>query len=219
MASEFDTIDELKADVRSRLSRVKVLTQGVQARDKVLEALLDKIDVPMPEHTLEDEVAYRKQEFQQQLQQAGLTAEVYAQAEDKTVEELDNEIATNAASALKAQFVLDAIAKKEELQVAETDITDQIVRRAAQAGVRPDAYAQQIVNSGNLGNLMGDILRGKALALVLEKAAVTDESGRPVDLEALNAQGEDDDDDAADVEDVAQITGIDEDTVGEDAGE
>jgi trigger factor len=197
MASEFDTIDELRADVRDRLTRMKTLSQGVQARDRVLEVLLDKIEVPIPEHVLGDEVAYRKQEMDNQLQAAGLTKEVYAQAEGKSIEELDAEIETSSRSAMKAQFVLDAIAKKEELGVAEADITDQIVRRAAQMGVRPDTYAQQLVNSGNLGNLMADILRGKALALVLEKAVVTDASGRPVDLESLTGADSSAESDAA----------------------
>jgi len=187
-ASEFDTIDELKADVRDRLSRVKTLTQGVQARDKVLEKLLELVEVPMPEHVLHDEVSYREQEFDRQLEAAGLTREVYAEAEGQSVEEMTKEIEEGAARAIRAQFVLEAIAKKEELSVDEADLTDQIVRRAAQAGVRADAYAQQLVNSGQLGSLMSDILRGKALALVMERATVTDESGRPVDLDEISGK-------------------------------
>jgi trigger factor len=186
-ASEFDTIEELRADLRDRLGRVKALTQGVQARDRVLEKLLELVDVPVPEHVLHDEVAYREQEFDRQLEAAGLTREVYAEAEGKPVEELTREIEENARHAIRAQFVLEAVARKEELSVDESDLTDQIVRRAAQAGVRADAYAQQLVNSGQLGALMSDILRGKALALVMERATVTDESGRPVDLDALTA--------------------------------
>jgi len=198
-ASEFDTIEELRADIGERMTRIKTLTQGVQARDKVLETLLARIDVPMPEHTLGDEVTYRKSQLDEQLAGAGLTKEVYAQTEDKSVEELDKEIEDNAANAIKAQFVLDAIAKKEELSVEESDLTDQIVRRAAQAGIRADEYAQEVVNAGQLGALMSDIMRGKALALVMERAVITDASGRVVDLDALT--GSDDDDAAADLDD------------------
>jgi trigger factor len=185
-ASEFDTIDELRADVRDRLTRIKTLTQGVQARDKVLEKLLELVDVPMPEHVLHDEVGFREQEFDRQLEAAGLTREVYAEAEGQSAEEMSKDIEDSAARAIRAQFLLEAIAKKEELSVDESDLTDQIVRRAAQAGVRADSYAQQLVNSGQLGSLMSDILRGKALALVMERAAITDESGRPVDLDAIS---------------------------------
>jgi trigger factor len=205
-ASEFDTIAELRADLRDRLTRVKALTQGVQARDRVLEKLLELVDVPMPEHVLHDEVTYREQEFDRQLEAAGLTREVYAEAEGKPVDELTKEIEDNARHAIRAQFVLEAIARKEELSVDEADLTDQIVRRAAQAGVRADAYAQQLVNSGQLGAVMSDILRGKALALVMEKASITDESGRPVDLDALTGTA---DETAAEAGEAAD-TGTDE---------
>jgi trigger factor len=184
-ASEFDTIDELRADVRERMTRIKALSQGVEARDKVLETLLERVEVPLPEHVLGDEVAYRQSQFEQQLAQAGITKEVYAQSEGKSVEDIDGEIETNARNAVKAQFVLDALARKEELSVDEADLTDQIVRRAQQAGVPADQYASQVVGAGQLGALMSDILRGKALALVMERATITDASGRPVDLEAL----------------------------------
>jgi trigger factor len=192
-ASEYDTIDELRADIRERMTRIKALTQGVQARDKVLETLLERVEVPLPEHTLGDEVSYRKSQLDDQLEAAGLTKEAYAQAEDKTAEDLDREIEGHAANAIKAQFVLDAVAKKEELSVDESDITDQIVRRAQQAGMRADEFAQQVVNAGQLGALMSDILRGKALALVMERATITDASGREVDLDALTPRAEDDD--------------------------
>jgi trigger factor len=187
-ASEFDTIDELRADIADRLTRIKALTQGAQARDRVLETLLERVDVPMPEHTLADEVSYRKAQLDQQLAAAGLTKEAYADSEDKTPEDIDKEIEEGAANAIRAQFVLDAVGRKEELSVTEADITDQIVRRARQSGVRSDEYAQQVVNTGQLGALMSEILRGKALALLLERATVTDASGRPVDLDALLAR-------------------------------
>jgi trigger factor len=189
-ASEFDTIEELRADVRDRFARVKALTQGVQAREKVLETLLEKIDVPMPEHVLEDEVSYRKQELDSQLSAAGITKDDYASAEDTTAEAIDADLAENAAKAIRSQFILDAIARKEELSVDESDLTEEIVRRSARSGMRADAYAQQLVNAGALGSLMSDILRGKALALVMERAAITDASGRPVDLEKLSGRAE-----------------------------
>jgi trigger factor len=190
MASEFDTIAELRADLTERLTRVKALTQGVAARDKVLETLLAQVDVPLPENVLVEEVSYRRQDLDHQLGHAGISKEDYAKSQDQTVEELDAEIETSAANAMRSQFVLDAIAKKEELAVDESDLTEEIVRRAARAGVRADAYAQQVVNQGALGSLMADILRGKALALVMERAKITDASGRPVDLEKLSARPE-----------------------------
>jgi trigger factor len=187
-ASEFDTLDELRADVRARLERVGKLQQGVQARDRVLEVLLEAADIPMPEHVLADEISYRKQSMDEQLAQVGMSKEQYAGFESKTVEELDQEIEDNARQSIKAQFVLDAIARKEELTVSEAELTDQILRRSQQAGMRADQYAQQVVNSGQLGALMSEVLRGKALALALENAKIRDSAGNEVDLDKLTEQ-------------------------------
>jgi trigger factor len=209
-ASEFDTIDELRADIRERLGRIGRLQQGMQARDRVLEVLLDLVEVPMPQHVLDDEITYRKQSMEQQLAAAGLTRESYAEMEGQSVEELDSEIENGARQAIRAQFVLDAVARKEELQVNEAELTDQIVRRAQQAGMRADDYAQQVVGSGQLGSLMSEVMRGKALALVLEHATITDASGRPVDLDSITKEFEpaaaDTGDDA-----VAELAGEDTD--------
>jgi trigger factor len=126
----------------------------------------------------------------QQLQAVGATKESYAELEGKTVEELDKELEDGAREAIRAQFVLDAIARKEELQVGEAELTDTIVRRAQQSGMRADEYAQQVVSSGQLGALMSEVLRGKALAHVLEHATITDASGREVDLDSLTKEFE-----------------------------
>jgi trigger factor len=188
-ASEFDTLAELRDDVRQRLERVHRLQQGLQARDRVLEVLLERVEVPVPEHVLGDEVAWRKQSMQRQLEQAGLTEEAYAEAEGKSVEDIEKEIDDNARQAIKAQFVLDAIAAKEEFGVTETDLTEQIMQRSRQSGVTPEQLVGQIMQSGQLGALAGEVLRTKALALILEHAKITDESGNEIDLEALDIPG------------------------------
>jgi trigger factor len=185
------------------MGRIGRLQQGVQARDRVLEVLLERVDIPMPEHVLADEINYRKQSMDQQLQAAGSTKDAYAEMEGRSVEEIDTELEEGARNAIRAQFVLDAIARKEELQVAEAELTDQIVRRAQQAGVRADQYAQQVVQSGQLGALMSEVLRGKALANVLEQATITDASGRPVDLDSLTKEFESP---AADVDDAVDAS-------------
>src|SRR5947209_5692547 len=203
-ASEFDTLDELRNDMRTRLERVGKLQQGMQARDRVLEVLLEKIDMPMPQHVLGDEVNYRKQSMDQQLQAAGMTKEQYAEFENKSVEDIDREIEEGAQQAIKAQFVLDAIARKEELTVSEAELTDTILRRAQQSGMSPEAFAQEVVNSGQLGALMGEVLRGKALALALEHAKIRDTAGNDIDLASLTEQfapvASDEDDESAEPE-------------------
>ncbi|MFL6239242.1 MAG: trigger factor [Actinomycetes bacterium] len=184
-ASEFDSIDELRADVRTRLERIRRLEQGMQARDRTIEALLGGTEVPLPENVVAEEVEWRQQSFGAQLQQAGLTKEQYFDFEQRTQDDVDKEIAQGAQQSVKAQFVLDAIADREQIQVTEAELGEQIVRRASRAGLAPDDYARRLVDSGGVAGLLGETRRAKALAHVLEQAVVTDASGRPVDLDAL----------------------------------
>jgi len=181
-ASEFDTLDELRADTRSRIERMKTVQQGSEARDKVLEALLAKVDVPLPQGLVAAELGWRQQSFQQQLDAAGLTKEAFLSIGDKSEEDFDADVETRARDAVKAQFVLDAVAQKEQLSVAEAELSQHIVRRAVSTGVPPDQFAREIVQSGQVGQLVSEVVRGKALALVVESAKVKDASGRDVDL-------------------------------------
>jgi trigger factor len=181
----FESLDALKDDIRSRLDRVQRLEQGVAARDKVLEALLTVVEVPLPESVVESEIDWRKRSTESQLMRSGADLAGYLESEGKTAEEFDSELQTAAREAVKAQLVLDAIADKEQLGVNDGELTDQVVRRAARAGVSPDQYAQTLVESGQLSGLISEVRRGKALALVMEAATITDTSGNPVDLEQL----------------------------------
>ncbi|TAL24036.1 MAG: trigger factor, partial [Frankiales bacterium] len=181
----FASFAELEADVRSRLERMRKLEQGVEARDKVLEALLATVDVPLPDSIVETEIEWRTQSTTQQLAQAGMTLDQYLEAEGKGEEEFEEEVREGATTAVKAQLVLDAVADKEELGVSDAELTDQVVRRAQRAGVSPDQYAQSVVQSGQLQGLVQEVRRGKALATVMESATITDASGNVVDLEEL----------------------------------
>jgi trigger factor len=181
----FESIAALRDDVRGRVERMKQLQQGVDARDKVLDSLLGQIDAPLPESVIEAEYGYRREQAQQQLAQAGMTLDMYLEHEGKGEEEFDDELRDGAVKAVKAQLVLDAIADKEQLDVNDAELSSQLVRRAQQAGVSPDQLAQQVVQSGQLGALVAEVRRGKALATVLEAASITDTNGATVDLEKL----------------------------------
>ena len=184
-ASEFDTLDELRADVRQRIERNKRITQGLQARDRALEALMNVIDIPLPEGFVANEVQWREQSIQSQLDQYGLSLDSYLEHEGRTAEEHAEDIRVNATDAVKAQLVLDAVADAEEIGVEQDELMDQIVRRAQRSGVTPDAYAQHMVEHGHLPELVAEVRRGKALAHVLEAATVIDASGAEVDLSKL----------------------------------
>lgn len=185
----FATAEEFRNDVRTRIERAKRMEQGVAARDKVLEALLAGIDVPLPESVVQTELDWRRRSTDEQLQQGGMTLEGYLESEGKTQEEFDAEITEGASQAVKAQLVLDAVADAEQVDVTDADLSEQVVRRAQRAGISPDQLAQQLVQAGQLPMLVAEVRRGKALATVLEAATITDSNGAPVDLEALRADG------------------------------
>jgi trigger factor len=184
-ASEFDTLAELRDDLRTRLERVKRLEQGMQARDKVLESLLEKVEIPLPERTVEAEIEGRRDALEQQLAANGLDLDAYLASQDESLEQHEAHIIVDVERDMRSQFVLDAVVAKEQLGIEEAELTEYIVRRASRAGVSPDEYAQQLVRSGTVPLAVSDVLRGKALAFVLENAVVTDASGRVVDLNQL----------------------------------
>jgi trigger factor len=187
-ASEFDTLDELRDDLRTRLDSMKKMQQGVQARDRALEALLALVDFPLPEGVVKAEIDGRNHSLQHQLESAGMSKEDFLAAEGQTQEEFDADIDKRTREALSAQFVLDKVVEKEQLSVNEQELTEHIIRSASRYGMGPDKFAQEIVQAGQVPMLVGEVVRGKALALVLEQAKVLDLSGRPVDLEALREE-------------------------------
>lgn len=220
LASEFDTVDELKADLRTRLDRVKVLGQGAEARDKVLELLVEGTDVPLPESSVQAEIDWREHDVVHQLGHDDAAFENYLQTEGKTKDEFTAELREVAEKSVKTQFVLDSIADAEAVSVSDAELTEYIVRQAQRYNMQPQEFADQIVQAGNIGALVADVRRNKALATVLEGANVTDQSGNKVDLSALatpegQAELEQLDDAAAELEaldDDAESDGADEAT-------
>ena len=184
-AAGFDTLAELRDDVRGRIDRAKRLEQGIAARDQVLAALLASVEVPLPQSVVDSEVAFRRKMAEDQFSRSGLSLQGYLEHEDKTEEQFEADLLEGAQGAVKAQFVLDAVAEKEELGVNEAELTDQLVRQAARAGVTPEVYAQTIVQSGQLNGLVAEVRRGKALMTVMQAATITDTTGVAIDLEAL----------------------------------
>jgi len=215
IASEFDTLDELREDVRTRLSRTKVLQQGAQARDKLVEHLLEVIEVPVPDNMVEQELAWRGQAMERELQQAGMSWEDYfTAAEVEGREAYDAELRENVVKAVKTQFILDSIADAREVTVDNEDLSAQIMAQAQRNRVSPEQYAQQLQQGNNIADFVADVRRTKALAQLLEETTITDESGTVVDLEALRprtvaAEGSDADE-AADADEPAEGGSTDE---------
>jgi trigger factor len=186
LASEFDTIDELKADLKERLNRVKMLGQGAEARDKVLEVLVDSTEVPLPESSVQAEIDWREHDVVHQLGHDDEAFERFLETEGKTKDEFTAELREVAEKSVKTQFILDSIADAEAVSVSDAELTEYIVRQAQRYGMGPQEFADQIVQAGNIAALVADVRRNKALATVLESATVTDASGNKVDLSALS---------------------------------
>ncbi|HEX8972895.1 trigger factor [Oryzihumus sp.] len=171
LASEFDTLEELKADVQAQAERAKKFEQGVQARDKVLEHLLDNTEIPVPDALVE--------------------AEVHSHLENEDRLEDDEhraEVQESARKALRAQFLLDAIVEKEEVSVGQPELIEYLVMSASQYGMDPNEFAKAVDEAGQIPAMVAEVARRKALATVLEKAAVKDTAGNEVDLNELNVE-------------------------------
>jgi trigger factor len=157
--------------------------------------------VPLPESAVRGEVEWRQHDISHQLEGAGLDLDAYLTAEGRTREDFDAEVQRNSETAVKSQLVLDAVADAEQLGVSDAELTDHVIAQAQRYGVSPQEFAQQLTQGGNLPALVSDVRRSKALATVLERATITDASGRPVDLEALRRRPETEDASAAEDDD------------------
>ena len=189
MASEFDTVAELTEDVRERLGRGKRLEQAAAARDAVLEVLLEKVEIPLPETVVTDELNARRQNIEQQLMYAGLTMDKYLEDEGQTLEEFEADLERRVRDAVAAQFILDEVAKVEEFGIDQSELSEHLVRRAQQSGQDPQEFANHMFEHNHIPDLVQEILRGKALAKIVESAVVTDASGNTVELKNLRPDG------------------------------
>jgi trigger factor len=187
-ASEYDTLGEFRAGTRTRLESVKRMQQAGQARERALDELLAKLDIPLPERLVASETERREQSLDEQLERAGATREAYLSSRGLSEADLSAEIAADAHRFVKSGFILDQIARAEDLGIEQDELNGYIMEQAYRLGVQPDQLAKQIVDQGQLGVAVTEVLRSKALDLLAERAAVTDEAGRPVDVKAITAE-------------------------------
>jgi trigger factor len=200
MASEFDTLTELRDDLQERILRVKRIEQLYGARDKVLADLVAAADIPAPEGVVQEEVEHRKQAMSDELERIGASLADYLASEEKTEEQIDQELTEAAAEGVKIQLLLDTLADREELEVSDDEYGHEIVHRAQRVGMAPQAYYDQLVRSGGAAAVYGDVRRGKALALVMEKVKITDSAGNVLSLDELRGSDEDEGHDHGDHE-------------------
>ncbi|MCB0899825.1 MAG: trigger factor [Actinobacteria bacterium] len=173
LASEFDTVAELRDDLRTKLQGNRLVEQGYEAREKLAERLLELVDFPLPEAFLQAQIG---EHF----------------ADGHGDDEHRAEVEENTRQSLKTQLVLDKIADTEDLGVEQAELIQWLVQQAPRYGMSADQFANALAEAGQVGTAVADVRRGKALALVMQEAKVTDASGKTVDLSALDAGAVDD---------------------------
>lgn len=200
LASEFDTLAELREDLAKQAADSKTVEQGVEARDKVLDKLVELVEVPVPASVVEE-----------QLEQHFSAENSHGEGEHDT-EEHRAEVKANTERAFQNEIILDAIAEKEEVNVTQNELIDYIVTTASQYGMDPNQFAQIIDQSGQVPMMVSEVRRRKALAVVLGQAEVTDTEGNKIDLSDFVRPGGEEASFEADAEDAAS-----EETASEEA--
>ena len=173
LASEFETLAELKADLTTRLTRLKEMEQGAQARDLLVEKLISSVDIPLPAEIIEAEV-------NDHLEKEGRLED------EKHRAEVNEEVKTT----ITREFLLDSIVKAESVAVNESELTEYLVRAASRYGMTPDQFIKEVSQAGQVTTMVAEVARAKALAQVLGRVKVVDKSGKKVDLEALAPKSE-----------------------------
>ncbi|MDF2847957.1 MAG: trigger factor [Oerskovia sp.] len=191
LASEFDTIDELKESLSEQVQRYKRIQQAETIRDKTLETLLEQVEIALPEKIVQaqvDETVHQaihgldhdEDKFAEQLAEQGSTRE-----------EFDAEARTNAEKAVKTQLLMDAIADDLDIQVGQNDLTERLVLMSRQYGIEPQQLLQVLQQNNQLPAMFADVRRGLTVAAVVEAATITDSDGNVIDTAEFFGSGDD----------------------------
>jgi trigger factor len=182
-ASEFDTMDELRADLRTKIREVKEReVQGV-IRDRVLQALIDTVQVDLPDSLVEDETTHRLRHAEENAGRYGMSLDQMLEIQGWDRDRLAEDSRDHAVRAIKADLVLESIARAEDLQVTAEEIGAEIGSLAQAYDRDPKELAKQLDRTGQIVTLAGDIIRTKALDLLVEHADITDESPQAADAD------------------------------------
>ncbi len=166
LASEFDTIEELEADLRERVRRSGLLELGAAARNAVRDAFLELVDMDVPEGLINDQL---EEHFADGHGDDGHRAETEAELR----------------ATLKANLVLDKLAEEQDVRVEEAELTQWLISQASRYGMSPDDFAKALVDAGQVQTAIADVRRAKALSVVVDAATITDSEGNTVDLDEI----------------------------------
>jgi trigger factor len=165
IASQFDTIEELREDLKAQVERRGVFTQAQKARDLLVEKMLGEVEMPLPQNVVDAEV-HRHLEQENRLEDDKHRAEVVE--------------STN--KSLRTQLLLDALVEKLEVQVSQDELTQYLMQSAAQYGMEPSEFIQSLDSNNQIPSMVGEVARSKSLSVALAKVSVKDTKGKKVDL-------------------------------------
>jgi trigger factor len=174
-ASEFDTLEELKADLRSKMSEVKRITSDAELRNRVLESVVKETGVVVPDALANEEMSYRLARFADQLRGAGISIQQYLESTGQSEEDIEGDLRAQADRNVSAQLILEEIGKREGLSASDDEVAEELAQHAKSLDKEPAELRAQLESGGRLGALAADIIRRKALDLIVERADIKDE--------------------------------------------
>jgi trigger factor len=205
-ASEFDTVEELRADIRKRLETMQRLQARMATRDRVLEAVADLVPIPAPEVLVDEETRRRVEDLAHRLSHQNASLEEYLQATGQEPQAFIDDVREGAAKAVLGDLALRAVVAQEEIAATDTEVDAEIERLAERLEQKPEKVRRDLERRGVLETVRSDIARGKALEFLIEHATVVDEEGNVIDISLPQELATDtaNDDDATDTEPSAQ---------------
>ena len=171
-ASEFDTIAELRADIRTQLGGMKEREAQAELRERVLAALVDRIEVELPDRLVDHEVEHRVEQAKERAERIGMTLEQVLEAQGWDELRLRSDARAHAVRALEGDLILEAVARQEGITITSEELSQRVLELAQAVGRDPKEVARQLEKSGAVTQLAGDIIRTKALDLLVEEAEV-----------------------------------------------
>lgn len=190
LASEFDTIEELRESTESQVEETGKNQQAAAIRDAVLKVALGEAEFALPDSIVDEQVHSQMHQLLGQMAHDDAALASVLEQQGTTREEFDAQTRKDAEEAVRTQLFLDTLAEQENPEVSQEELTDHILFTAQSYGMDPNQFVQQLQQSGQIANLFADVRRGKALASAICRVAVKDDEGNEVDPKEFFGEAE-----------------------------
>lgn len=201
MASEFDTIEELRESTKGQVEENGKTQQAASIRDEVLKLALGEAEFALPEAVVDEQVHSQMHQLLGQMAHDDAALASVLEQQGTTREEFDAQTRKDAEEAVRTQLFLDTLAEQENPEVSQQELTDHILFTAQSYGMDPNQFVQQLQQSGQIANLFADVRRGKALASAICRVNVKDDEGNEIDPKAFFGEAEENEENAEAAED------------------